>query len=209
VPDNPFSTRRVRPGAIPYIFPPGQDVRALVDRLRQSGWWGEIVGPHGSGKSTLLATLITAVECAGRTIIMVELHDGQRCFPLKLYELRLRCPAMLVVDGYEQLSRWNRWRLKRSCRRHGVGLVVTAHKSVGFPELCRTTATPELARRIVAKLLGGSTGPFSPDEVAEVLARRRGDLREMLFDLYDFYEQRRGSSKKGPCHSEQSEESPR
>ena len=59
--DNPFSTRRISPGAIPYVLPPGENAYALVDRLRQAGWWGEIVGPHGSGKSTLLATLADAL----------------------------------------------------------------------------------------------------------------------------------------------------
>jgi hypothetical protein len=29
----------VRPGAIRFIFPPGQSAETLVDRLRQSGWW--------------------------------------------------------------------------------------------------------------------------------------------------------------------------
>ena len=32
--DNPFSTRRVKPGAIAYVFPPGEDLSTLLERLR-------------------------------------------------------------------------------------------------------------------------------------------------------------------------------
>ncbi len=62
--DNPFCTRWVRPGAIPFLFPPGENAEELADRLRQAGWWGEITGPHGSGKSALLAALTAAIEHA-------------------------------------------------------------------------------------------------------------------------------------------------
>ena len=63
---NPFSTRRVRPGAIAYCFPEGVDVETLLARLHENGWRGEIVGPHGSGKSALLATLMPAIEQRAR-----------------------------------------------------------------------------------------------------------------------------------------------
>lgn len=193
--ENPFCTRRIRPGAIPFIFPPGQNAETLVDRLRQAGWWGEIVGPHGSGKSTLLAALTAAIERAGRQTVLVALHDGQRRLPLELRsDPRLQTPVVLVVDGYEQLSLWSRLVLKRFCRRHGAGLLVTAHQSVGLPMLCQTVASLSLARQIVAALMGGREPPFTPEEVSQCLSRRGGDLRETLFDLYDLYERRRPSS---------------
>jgi hypothetical protein len=187
--DNPFSTRRVRPGAIPFLFPPGQNAEALVDRLREAGWWGEIVGRHGSGKSTLLATLTTAIERAGQRTVLITLHDGQRRLPLDIErDCRLRPPVVLIVDGYEQLGRWRRLLLKRFCRRQGIGLLVTAHESMGLPPLCRTVVTLELAEQIVHQLLGDQPWPFLPAEVSRSLSRRGDDLREMLFDLYDLYE---------------------
>jgi hypothetical protein len=192
---NPFCTRRVRPGAIPFIFPSGQNAEMLVDRLRQADWWGEIIGPHGSGKSTLLAALIPLIERAGPRTVLVALHDGQRQLPLDLYrDCRICSPVVLVVDGYEQLSRWSRWRLKRFCHRHRMGLLVTAHDSVGVPTLYRTATTLGLAEQIVVELLGGREPPFTPDEVSQCLARHGGDMRETLFDLYDFFERRRPSS---------------
>jgi hypothetical protein len=187
--ENPFCTRRIRPGAIPFLFPDGQDAETLVARLRTHGWSGEIIGPHGSGKSALLAALIPAIERAGRHVTLVALHDGQRRLPLRFDgRHRLREPAVLVVDGYEQLSRWHRWRLRRLCRRNGWGLVVTAHASVGLPPLWQTAITPELAQAVVDSLLAGQTSPLPAPQLADYLARHQGDLRETLFDLYDRYE---------------------
>ena len=203
--ENPFCTRRVRPGAIPFLFPPGEDAEMLVERLQRNGWRGEIIGAHGSGKSALLATLIPAIQRAGRHAALVELHDGQRRLPRDCPNFRVgengavpldaafSAPLVLVVDGYEQLSRWRRFLLKRRCRRRGWGLLATAHNSVGLPELCRTAATPAVAEQIVGRLLIGQASPFAPSELAECLARRGGNLRETLFDLYDLYEQRRTS----------------
>ena len=54
---NPFATRHVRPGAIPFHFPAETSAAQLVARLRELNWRGAIVGPHGSGKSTLLVAL--------------------------------------------------------------------------------------------------------------------------------------------------------
>jgi hypothetical protein len=122
--ENPFCTRRIRPGAIPFVFPAGEDAEALVRRLQQNDWRGEIIGPHGTGKSTLLATLLPAIERAGRRITLVALHDGQRRLPTDFDRDCRPCETMvLVVDGYEQLSRWRRWLLKRRCRRRNWGAV--------------------------------------------------------------------------------------
>ena len=193
--DNPFCTRWVRPGAIPFLFPSGENAEKLVDRLRQAGWWGEITGPHGSGKSALLAALTPAIERAGQRTVLVVLHDAERRLPVDLRnDPRLRPPVLLMVDGYEQLRRWRRLALKRFCRRRGIGLLVTAHDSVGLPPLYRTVVTLDVAAQIVAQLLGDREPPFAPEEVSERLSRRGGNLRETLFDLYDLFEQRRPSA---------------
>jgi hypothetical protein len=59
--DNPFSTRRLRPGAGPFHFGPGQSAERLLRRLEVLGWRAEIVGPHGSGKSALVEVLVEAL----------------------------------------------------------------------------------------------------------------------------------------------------
>ncbi len=189
---NPFCTRCVRPGALPYIFPPGDDAGAMVRRLGENGWRGEIAGPHGAGKSALLAALVPALRQDGRKTLLLELHDGRRRLPLDLDKQCRNEPFdLLIVDGFEQLSRWRRFRLKRQCRRRGWGLLAAVHASVGLPLLYRVEATPELAAEIVDGLLACQTPPFGAAELADCFARHRGNLRKMLFDLYDLYERRR------------------
>lgn len=197
-PDNPFSTRRVRPGALPYRYPAGQDATSLLQRLRNNGWRGQIIGPHGSGKSSLVAAVIRAVEQAGRRAVLMELHDGQRRLPQRLRHMpELAEGTVVVVDGYEQLSRWNRCGLRRFCRRRGLGLVVTAHASVGLPDLARTSPSLRLAQDLVGQLLAQGPALVSADEVNRQFVLRQGDLREVFFDLYDLYEQRRSEGLAG------------
>jgi hypothetical protein len=191
---NPFSTRRWRPGALDYLFSAGESVATLIDRLRRQGWYGQVVGPHGTGKSTLLATLIPAIRDAGREPFLITLHDGRR--RLTMSEWRSIPPgsaAIVIVDGYEQLSAWSRFRLRVRCRQRGLGLLVTSHEEVGLPELTQTYVSPELALAVVERL--APTTPddriIEPAEVVDRLAARSGNLREALFDLYDLYEKRR------------------
>ncbi len=199
---NPFSTRRVRPGAVEYVFPKGDSAQRMIDRLQAAGWRGEIVGPHGSGKSALLATLIPAIRRAGKNPLLVELHDGQRRLPVAFERLPLECRrSVLIVDGYEQLGRWSRFRLVRRCRRDRIGLLITSHRPMGFPELHRTKPTAEIARQIVAKLLAGeqfegaSLEEPAFEDIQKAFARHGGDMRETFFDLYDLYERQSHGAK--------------
>jgi hypothetical protein len=187
--DNPFSTRHIRPGAKPFLFPEGETVEQLVDRLAANDGWGQIVGPHGSGKSALLAALIAALRSAGWHVTLVELHDGQRKLPPPLPELpEATPPRLLVIDGYEQLGRSARNTIQRRCRKLDWGLLATSHVSVNLPELYCMAPTAALARRIVEQLTV-SHGRTIPDELIERLyAEHGGDLRELLFSLYDHYE---------------------
>jgi HD-like signal output (HDOD) protein len=78
--------------------------------------------------------------------------------------------------------------------RRGWGLIVTAHCSVRLPELHETEVSLELAGSVVTELLKSSDDVnVSQQEIADRYARRQGNLREMLFDLYDLFEQRRKS----------------
>jgi len=187
---NPFSTRHVRPGSVDYVFGEGEDAGRIVARLRAAGWQGEIVGPHGSGKSALLAALIPEIRRAGKVPLLVELHDGQRRLPVDLSGLALN--TVLIVDGYEQLGFWARFRLasfRRRCfrRRGRIGLLVTSHRSMGFCELHRARPTVELAARIVERL----AADVPQEDIQRAFDRHRGNIRETLFDLYDLFEQRR------------------
>lgn len=182
---------------MPFLFGPGESVEGLLQRLAAQGWWGQIVGPHGSGKSTLLAQLVASLPPEQRPRCF-ELHDGQRSLAVPWSELAHHRPTLLVVDGYEQLGRWNRWRLRRYCRRRGLGLLVTAHADVGLPWLYRTTCDEATAVAVVERLLANQPEVASRalrqellDHAAAALARHGGNCRELLFELYDVYEAHR------------------
>ncbi len=196
---NPFSASRVRPGALAYQFSPGESAAGILVRLAECGGRGAIVGPHGSGKSTLLAALVEQLESDGRPYLLVTLHDGERHLPLGRFDWEKLPPAgLLIVDGYEQLGFWARRKLNRLCNSRGWGLLVTAHQSVGLPLVAQAAATPELAQAIVERLLAAgefhAPTPITPQDVQDRFAARAGNLREVLFDLYDLYESRRTGS---------------
>ncbi len=214
---NPFSTRFVRPGAIPYCFDPAESRPFDVDesnrqldrlwtRFEESGSLGQIVGPHGSGKSTLLASLLMRWATAGKTVRHFVLHDRQRRLPVRIGRLDREKPVdLIVVDGFEQLGALERLRLKRFCRRREIGLLVTTHRSIGLPELFRTSTSPELVRTLVAELFdrvsaGEATGQsgldqegplFTPEQVDSCYTRHDRNVRETFFALYDLFESHR------------------
>lgn len=191
-PMNPFATRYVRPGAIAFRFRPGESAAQLVARLQANGWQGQIVGPHGSGKSTLLAALRPELERAGRNVLSIALHDGERRLPPSLARLRsLRAPDLLVIDGFEQLSAFARGSIKRRCRRQACGLLATGHADLGLPWLYSTRVEPTTAHAIVVHLISAAEPLISESDVDEALSAYPGNLRETLFRLYDLYEQRR------------------
>jgi hypothetical protein len=185
-PSNPFATRFVRPGAMPFLFPPAIDAAGLVARLRELDWRGAIVGPHGSGKSTLLETLRPELLRAGRRVVHFALHDGQRSLPpAPSGSQPWDCETIAIVDGYEQLGAWNRRRLERRCRRAGCGLLVTSHRPTRLPELYRTAVNCELLERIVERLVTDAGPLISADDVRRAFSVHGQNAREALFALYD------------------------
>lgn len=190
--ENPFSTRFVRPGAIEYLFPAGCELDQLVARFRQNDARGEIIGPHGSGKSTLLCALLARLAGNGWKVYRCDLRDGQRALPSGWLRAHSREPqALLAIDGYEQLSRWQRFRVLASCRRHDCGLLVTAHAPVGLPTLWTTEVDASSANAVFRQLVPGASAFVSETDLHECLRREPTNLRAALFALYDLYERRR------------------
>ena len=191
---NPFSSCYVRPGAIPFRFSGEATAARVIDRLRQSNWWGQIVGPHGAGKSTCLATLIPDLEREGKQIDLYRLADRQRQLPPRPDAPTWNASVLVVVDGYEQLSCWNRWQLRRKCRRYNAGLLVTTHVDLGLPTIYTACIEPSTARELVNELLRRGSHPLPPTAIDDAMSRNHSNLREVLFELYDRYErERRGS----------------
>src|SRR5262245_45441453 len=187
VASNPFSTRFIRPGAIPFLFSNGQSTVTVVQRLRESRWWGQIVGPHGSGKSTLLETLKPELDAAGRKIEAITLHQGEQRLP-PLTKRSVTATTQLKSDGYEQLSWWSRCRVKLLCRWCGAGLLVTAHTDAGLPMIYRAEPSQQLAREVIAQLMGDEKSLITAGDIAAAYEATSGNVRETLFRLYDLYQ---------------------
>jgi hypothetical protein len=187
VASNPFSTRFIRPGAIPFLFGEGESAARLVERLRQKHWRGQIIGPHGSGKSTLLATLKPELESAGRRVLSITLHQGER--RLRALDRRqLDAATQVVIDGYEQLSWWSRSVVKWLCWSSGAGLLATAHTDVELPTIYTTEPSEELVRTVVAQLLSNNGVSMKAADIATAYKLAGGDVRETLFKLFDIYQ---------------------
>ncbi|HZZ27552.1 MAG TPA: hypothetical protein VFE46_06045 [Pirellulales bacterium] len=204
---NPFSTRWVRPGAVPYLFSTGVDAAAVVARLQAAGWRGAIVGPHGSGKSTLLASLIPLIKEQNVAVQLIALHNGQRKLPPGALAASHQSTRrrLLVIDGYEQLSWWQRQRLAAACRRHRWGLLITAHAAPtdrSLPVLFRTAADLATVQFLIDDVLPSHGGQIGHAEVAAAFQAAAGNVRETLFALYDLYEQRRRAPQEGSPQEE-------
>lgn len=188
---NPFSTRFVEPGAIPYRLPDRSGLSDLVARLDATAGWGEVVGPHGSGKSTLLASLLPLLT--GWTVRPARLSTTVRILPPELWPLPGPRP-LLAIDGFEQLSWLARRRVARACRQAGAGLLVTSHRPTGLPPLHHTDVTPETLAWVLDRLVPPSDrGLLDGFDPVTRLRAHRGSLREVLFELYDRWEQRDGN----------------
>jgi len=187
--NNPFATCWTKPGAVSFQFPEGQSAESLIARLAAASWCGEIIGPHGSGKSTLLATLVPRLSAAGRQVSMIALRAGQRSLPREFLRRALTSPrALVVVDGYEQLSAGARLGLRWRCRRAAAGLLVTSHKPTGLPALASSAPDLELVAQLVARLTHHVPSPITAADVAASHACRGSNVREIMFDLYDRHE---------------------
>ena len=180
---NPFATRWTRPGALDYVYPPGETPLSLITRLESCGGRGQIIGPHGTGKTSLLRSLRPHLEAAG---YQLEWHDPQTVVRAS----RRTTNTLVVIDGYEQLSAWSRLTLRCSCWWHGCGLLVTTHRDVGLPPLVQTRPSLELAQQLAERLLEGRGELLGNEEFARVWNEKQGNMRELWFALYDRYESR-------------------
>lgn len=201
---NPFSTCFVQPGSIDYQRADGGTLEQLVEvLLGRHGGWGAIIGPHGTGKSTLVASLRPLLQ-QRRRVFAYRLSTSDRSFAaLTNDRSKWDADSLIIVDGYEQLSSWSAWRL----RRWASGLLVTAHRPMfGLPVLWRTGIDEEQAIRLRNDLLRNHSWLQSrPDlETAWRSARANHptDLRETLFAMYDWVEACRRSAAEGSVDSD-------
>jgi len=105
-----------------------------------------------------------------------------------------------ILDGFEQLSWLSRVIISMTARRRSLRLLITAHKPVqGFETLWNTFVDEESSRWVIRELLREK----SDDPTATTLldssawnasrAKHGQNLRETLFDMYDWWHQTHSS----------------
>lgn len=194
-PANPFGSRYTRPGALPFVLPVSTN-HSLEQTAQQTLCAGRtaIVGPHGSGKTTLLHALCQTESFRQQAILpeqIIVLRQGES--NVHLWQELTNCPQrpLLILDGYEQLTWWQRPRLLLWCRRHKVPLLVTSHRPLrGFATLKHAPPSLPIARQLAESLLIDH-----PHLTAALLAdfdtlwqTCGGNMRDLWSTLYDRYE---------------------
>ena len=179
---NPFSSARVQPGALPFFLPPGISLSELLRRFAAASRRGQIVGRHGAGKSSLLARLAQTARAEGQIVWEGVAEEAERLRALS-------GATTLFIDGAERLPPYRFAKFRRRCIGAGAGLLVTAHRDAGLPTLWQAEPDLFLACRVVDHLLAEWESVRVPEPLLDTLFRRReGNLRLVLFDLYDWYE---------------------
>ena len=98
--------------------------------------------------------------------------------------------GLLVIDGFEQLSRPQRILFRLALARSNCALLVTTHQPYAWlPVVWRTEIEDRLALGLPAELLVGQAEYYQRGmKVFQRLwAQRRPNLRETWFAMYDDY----------------------
>jgi len=198
---NPFSTRFIQPGAIAYHRFDGGSVTQLATRfLELPSKRASIIGPHGSGKSTLVASLV---------------HEFNRMLPdTRIHQLRFSTDqsastalntalsgwtqsSIAILDGYEQLNFWSRIKCAWTTRKKSMRILATAHQRIpSFETLWETSVSDSSSEWVINQLLKQSE---LPDSLSQLLQssewqcsriKHGQNLRESLFDMYDWWHRR-------------------
>jgi hypothetical protein len=186
---NPFATCWTRPGALPFRWPSGQSAARIIGQFKKQQWRGAVVGPHGSGKSTLLATLIPEIQNAGVTIYHITLQNGQRRLPIDFLPITPSKRTLLILDGYEQLGWFERYRINRHRCQTGCGLLVTSHAPLRIPTLIELNPDARLVLELVDELTTRAPSPILAADVLSCQKLHGPNVREIFFDLYDRHQQ--------------------
>ena len=141
-------------------------------------------------KSTLLRQLTRHFTKIGQPIIEVRLTNGSRRLPFPIRHLvGMEPEKILIIDGFEQLAFWKRQLIKTIARIRGTGLLITTHKDQGLATMAKTFSNLTTLKAIIERLdCDRRLGNISDNDLCKLLDTFDGNVREVLFRLYDLVE---------------------
>jgi hypothetical protein len=169
---------------------------------------GAIIGPHGTGKTTLLVHLLPLIGQVRYRHCIDQLLQINESPEANLVWLQLRAKhqpwrtilnsrphwgrgRILILDGFEQLSWLARLWVIFATRLRESGLLVTAHKPVALPTLYRTNMALETAIEVIRHVHPEWHGDeLQASELRQLLRKHHQNLREVMMEMYDAFEQR-------------------
>ena len=108
-----------------------------ADCFLSNGRRGQVIGPHGTGKSTFVSAFQKELLSRGLDVHLVTLHSFDKSKLNSL--LTLQPGSILILDGFEQLPFWRRFKILQLTRWHKIGLLTTSHVSFDLPTLLETS----------------------------------------------------------------------
>ncbi len=181
--ENPFRIAEVK--RFRYLLSE-QGWQTLYGDWCASGCRGAIVGPHGSGKTTLLEDFAKRFGERFSSVLFWRFNRGDRKIPRQLWsQLSTVAAPLLLLDGLEQLSRAEQFRLRFRTRKL-PGILVTTHTPVFYPTVLTCQSRFAVLEQMVRQLLVGHFQPTTSDLTA-IFSRHHGNIREALLELYDSY----------------------
>ena len=208
---NPFATKFLSAGRLPFIGLCENTLDRLAETLIRQGCHGQIVGPHGVGKTTLTFEIEKRMERlrgTGTAFKFIRKTIGSRG-GVRLARSSMSgdfltsdsSPAMgfnktiLVLDGVERLSWFQRLALLKSCQRKRIGLLITSHRRIwGVPILVELD--PDLSRfeSVFKTLTTDNDFQLSSARLNEIFCDNEGNMREALMTCYDEFEASRAKT---------------
>jgi hypothetical protein len=191
--ENPFRAQQIRPGRIPFLLPVGDTWTQVLQRFADAGRRAEVIGPHGSGKSSFVREFTRMLDERGDHCRIWKAADQRYRVPaIAGLLIRLRPATILVLDGFDRLTVFARWFVRLWTKFRSCGLIVTAHAGTGLPLLLATNVTAREARHALQHLLPEFETAWGKQLDVETLLRDHdGNLREVLFHLFDTWQDQR------------------
>ena len=217
---NPFATKFVTAGRLDFVGLTDEKLDQIATTLIQQNGYGQIVGRHGVGKTTLTFELerrvarlcacdkaiqffrktvgprgeIRTAKAANRAGVTGSVVGGNYLNDEKNPANR-PAKVVLVLDGVDRLSWFQRLALIKSCQQKRIGLLITSHRRVwGLPVLVELESCFTQFKSVFETLTYGKQFQLSTERLHEIFTENDGDIREALMSCYDVFEASRAST---------------